>query len=333
MEVLLYSEGMKYIEQSGVGRAIQHQMKALELNNIPYTTKKNDKGYNILHINTVGPMSCHLAKKAKKQGKKVIMHAHSTEEDFKDSFFFANSLAPLFKRWLIHAYGLADELITPTPYSKKLIDSYNIGLKCTSVSNGIDLTNFQFNKQRGFDFRAKYHFKQSDKLVLSVGLQIKRKGILDFISIAKAMPDVKFIWCGFTSSFLLTREVLSALKHPPENVYFLGFVTDMIGAYSACDLFFMPTYEETEGIAILEALAMKKPVLTRRIPVYDIWLEDGFNCYKGAGNEEFEQKITGILNNKLFDTTEHGYDVVEERTLYKVGQQLKSIYNDLLAID
>ena len=33
---------MDTIEQSGVGRAIKHQMKALELNGIEYTTNPED---------------------------------------------------------------------------------------------------------------------------------------------------------------------------------------------------------------------------------------------------------------------------------------------------
>jgi len=34
MKVLLYSEGMKYIGKSGLGRAIEHQKKALTLEGI-----------------------------------------------------------------------------------------------------------------------------------------------------------------------------------------------------------------------------------------------------------------------------------------------------------
>ena len=36
MKVLLYTEGLKVIGVSGLGKAIKHQMKALELENIHY---------------------------------------------------------------------------------------------------------------------------------------------------------------------------------------------------------------------------------------------------------------------------------------------------------
>ena len=82
MKVLLYAEGLKVIGVSGLGKAIQHQMKALELENIPYTTDINDN-YDIAHINTYFFKSYFLARKLKKKGIKIVYHAHSTEDDLK----------------------------------------------------------------------------------------------------------------------------------------------------------------------------------------------------------------------------------------------------------
>ena len=61
---------MKQIEKSGVGRAIKHQMKALELNNVEYTLDPKDD-YDIIHINTIFPESYLMGKIAKSKGKKV----------------------------------------------------------------------------------------------------------------------------------------------------------------------------------------------------------------------------------------------------------------------
>lgn len=329
MKVLLYSEGMKLIAQSGVGRAIKHQMKALELNNTEYTNNKKELDYDLVHINTVGPLSVLLAKKAKRRGKKVILHAHSTEEDFKNSFFFSNWIAPLFKKWLIYVYKLGDELITPTPYSKKLLEAYSMERPIHAVSNGIDLDAFQKDDILGHRFREEYGFSQEDSIIIAVGLQIKRKGILDFIELANQRPDYHFVWCGYTAPALLSKEITSAMKKAPNNVHFLGYVTNMKGAYSSANIFFMPTYEETEGIVVLEALAAKINVVIRNIPVYDDWLEDKINCYKGSNNIEFLEIFDGLLSNTLPSTTDNGYKVVEERTLQKVGAKLVSIYTKL----
>lgn len=69
MKVLLYTENERMVGKSGLGKAIKHQMKALDDEKIEYTKNPKDD-YDILHINTYFPKSYLLAKKAKKMVKK-----------------------------------------------------------------------------------------------------------------------------------------------------------------------------------------------------------------------------------------------------------------------
>ncbi len=332
MKILLYTEGLKLLSKSGVGRAIHHQKAALQKSNISYTTDIDDN-YDLVHINTVGPYSSHLAKKARKQGKKVILHAHSTEEDFRDSFFFANSISPLFKKRLVYTYNLADHIVTPTPYSKALLESYSLKPPITDISNGIDLDRFSRDSEAGKNFRHTYGFQPDDTLILSVGLQIKRKGILDFIEIARKTPEFIFVWCGYTQPYLLTREVRTAMKNAPSNVRFLGYVTNMPGAYSGCDCFFMPTYEETEGIVVLEAMAAQCPVVLRDIPVYNGWLTDKVHCYKERTQEGFIQALYTCTAEDTHSMTHAAYDIVEARSLENIGKKLSALYKTVIRKD
>ena len=66
MKVLLYSEGMKWIAKSGLGRAIEHQKKALHSMGIDYTTDEKEV-VDLVHSNTYFLKSIRLAKKMKKQ--------------------------------------------------------------------------------------------------------------------------------------------------------------------------------------------------------------------------------------------------------------------------
>ena len=134
MKVLLYLEGKSVLEKSGIGRALHHQMHALDLAGIPYTTDILGD-YDVVHINTYGPRSLMLLHAAKRRGKKVIMHGHSTREDFENSFIGSNLLAPLFGKYLAHMYQKADYVITPSEYSKKLIQSYGVTTPIIAVSD------------------------------------------------------------------------------------------------------------------------------------------------------------------------------------------------------
>ena len=333
MKVCLYTEGIKALAKSGLGRAIRHQMRALELAGVDYTVDPKDD-YDLIHINYYGPKSRQLARKAHRQGKKVVYHAHSTEEDFRNSFILSNQIAPLFKKWLISSYSLGDHILTPTPYSKKLLEGYGIQKPITALSNGIDLAFYERSPEEdGSAFRNAFGYTKEDQVVMAVGLYIERKGILDFVELARRMPEVQFIWFGYTDPKLIPRKVQEAIKTELPNLKFPGYVEPEIlrTAYYGADLFFFPTYEETEGIVLLEALAAKQKVLIRDIPIYAGWFTDGETVYKADSVDGFETKIRGILDGTLPDLTEAGYELAKEKDLARIGQELKRIYESVLA--
>ncbi|GMA43935.1 hypothetical protein GCM10025853_13920 [Tetragenococcus halophilus subsp. halophilus DSM 20339] len=135
-------------------------------------------------------------------------------------------------------------------------------------------------------------------MIISVGLYFRRKGIIDFVEVARRFPQYKFIWFGHISLYSIPKDIRRIVQYDhPDNVIFPGYIKgDIIeGAYSNADLFFFPSYEETEGIVVLEALASLQNVLVRDIPVYDGWLKDRKNCYMGNNNTEFSQLLEGIV--------------------------------------
>lgn len=331
MKVLLYTEGIKHIGKSGLGKALKHQMKALDEVGVDYTLNTKDD-YDIVHINFYGPKSYFLAKKAKKLGKKVVYHAHSTEEDFRNSFIFSNLLAPLFKKWIIKCYSLGDHIITPTPYSKKLLKNYGIEKPITAISNGIEISFFEKSETAGESFRKMYGYKKSDIVIMGIGLYIERKGILDFIELAKRMPNYKFIWFGSSPLYASPRKVRKAIKEGAPNLKLPGYVDPSVikSALSGANLYVFPTLEETEGIPALEALATRQKLLVRDIPVFDGWLKDGVNCYKAKDIDEFEEKIKQIVTGKLPNLEEEGYKVAHRKNMKNIGNAMLKVYESVL---
>ncbi len=333
MKVLLYTEGLKVVGKSGLGKAIEHQKKALSYEGIEYTTDPNDT-YDLAHINFYGLKSHNLAKHLSKKGIPIVYHAHSTEEDFRDGFIGCKQTAPLFKKWLIECYGLGDVIITPTPYSKSLLDTYGIGKKIYAISNGIELEFFKRDEKAGERFRKTYHYSKDDKVIIGIGLYIERKGIVDFVELARRLPEYKFIWFGHSPVAAATKPVREAVSTKLPNLTFAGYVEqDMIkAAMSGCDLYLFPTLEETEGIPIIEACATGTNALIRDIPIFEGWLEDGKNVYKAKDIDEFEVKIRKILTKKLPSVAKAAYQVAEERDLHRIGKQLKQVYLEAISI-
>lgn len=334
MKIKLYFGLENMIKKSGIGRAFIHQKKALSLNNIEYVTDKETLDYDILHINTITPDSLTLIKQARTHHKKIIYHAHSTEEDFKNSFMFSNTVAGLYKKWLVFLYSSADMIITPTPYSKSLLESYNITQPIYPISNGVNLEDFHPTDLQIQKFCETYQISDSDQLVISVGWLFERKGFDTFVEVAREMPQIKFFWFGDVKLSNSTTKIKKLLKELPDNVILPGYVSgDVIkGAYGRANLFFFPSREETEGIVVLEALACRTQILLRDIPVFDPWLVDKVHCYKGKTNEEFIKLIHQIINHELPSTIDEGYKVAQERELKEIGKQLKEVYEKVLEL-
>ncbi len=327
MKVLLYSEALNLIKISGLGRAIMHQQRALQMNGIEYTTNPKDD-YDIVHINTLGLKSRHLARKARKAGKRVVYHAHSTEEDFRNSFVFSNLISGLVKKWLCGCYKSGDVIITPTEYSKRLIKGYGITTPIFPVSNGIDLAKYEPKPGDREAFRSRMGLSGDDKVVIAVGLYFERKGLLDFVQMAKDMPDVKFIWFGKTPLYSVPHKIRKAVRTKLPNLNFAGYVQpeELKQAYVGCDAYIFPTFEETEGIVLLEALAAKANVIIRDIPVFD-WLTDGRDCYKAKDKDDFERLIRSVIGNELPSLRENGREAVQEMDIQKIGKKLISVYD------
>lgn len=332
MKVLLYLEAENFLRKSGIGRAIKHQERALTIMNQEYTTNPKDD-YDLVHINTYGLKSLYLLMKSKKAGKKVLMHGHSTEEDFRDSFIGSNVISPLFKWYLCRFYKNADAIITPTEYSKTLITGYGIEHAIYVVSNGIDLPNYTPNVSKEEAFRRYFNIKPDEKVVVCAGLYFMRKGIDDFIKVAEQMPDVRFIWFGETNKWVIPHKVRKMVtKRHPSNVTFAGYIKGEVfeGAMSGSDAFFFPSREETEGIVVLEALASHQHVVLRDIPVYRGWIDD--NAAELATDVSgFVRALQSVLDGKS-QKQEEGYKVAESRSIDKVAHELVDVYKKVMEL-
>lgn len=257
-------------------------------------------------------------------------------EDFKNSFIGSNLAAPLFKKWICHCYRQGDLVITPTEYSRELLMSYDLNREVYALTNGVDTEFFHKTEQAGGRFRIFFRLPVDKKVVISAGHLIHRKGIEDFLEMARRMPDVVFLWFGGGNNALITPEIKKAVAEKPENVIFAGFLPPKIlrDAYCGADAFAFFSYEETEGIVVLEALSCEIPVVVRDIPVYEGWLTDGRQVRKATNLDSYEQAIRGILftepREEVQRRTRAGRILAEEHNMKVTGEKLYRIEQKLL---
>ena len=273
----------------GIRESVAHQRAMLDRLGIAYTTEPTLDA-DVFHANLLGPRSVWYARRAANRDVPVVANTHVTAEDFGDSFRFTNALARPLRPYLEWAYGLADALVCPSAYNRRVIESY-ADVPTTVISNGVDR-----EKLAGFEsletaYRERYDL--AEPTVFAVGHVIKRKGLETFVETARRMPETDFAWFGPLDLSLKGRETTALIETAPENCTFTGYVDDIRGAYAAGDVFYFPTHEENEGIALLEAMTAGKPVLVRDVEPFE-WLEDGEECLKAAADAGVDAFVAAL---------------------------------------
>ena len=337
LRVLLPRGLASLAKESGIGAAIRHQETAVRALGHEVVTNPL-RPFDVVHLNTPFPDTPLLAHWARLWRRPVLMWAHSTEEDFRDSFPGANRVAPLFRRWIAHLYRRGDLVVTPSEYAKSLISApaYGIRAPIRVLSNGVDTTFFRPDPSARQRLREQLGLAPDARVVVSVGMQLVRKGILDWVEVARGMPEVTFVWYGRTDPRLLTADVQRALAGAPSNALFPGYVRpeQLREAYCGADAFCFLTKEETEGIVLWEALACEVPALVRAIPIYRDGMPDGVLTHQVAGDGpgfpgRAAEKLTALLDGELADLRRAGREAAEGVDIQQIARTLGTLYEEV----
>ncbi len=336
MKICLYLEFYHFLggilfKKIGTGllSSYKNQRVILKSMGIEFTEKWDDS-CDILQINTPWLKSLYLIKKVKRMGKKVIIWSHVSAEDIRGVFRFSNILSPIAKKYLGYAYNQADIIFSPSEYTKNLLINYGIAAsKIVVMSNGVDVKKYFYDSGRRELARKQYDL--SGIVVGITGLVIPRKGIDTFLALAEKFPKNQFVWFGKIYSKLLSQGLPEKL---PANTKFTGHVDDIAAAYNTLDVFIFPSYEENEGMSILEAAAVGLPILVRDIPVYNGWLVHNENCLKAKNMEEFENYLKQLIADKeLRERLSRGAKILaQNKSIEFLAQKTSDIYKNLLGI-
>ncbi len=332
MKICLYLEAAEFVAKSGFRTAYEQHRKALEKVGVSVTDDP-DSDYDLLHLHFFGPKSLFYLKRAKRLKIPVIVHAHSMgAHDFADSFTLFNSIAPLYEKYLYYFYESSDAIFTCSQYAREQLRSQGITKPIYVVSNTVDRDRFRFSEESRQLWRTRLGLKNFT--VFCAGNVIPRKGVLDFLEVARRLPQIEFVWFGHLWPKLLTfyPEMHNAIENRPPNVIMPGFVEDTPGAFAAGDLFFFPSLRENQPMVLLEAASLGRPLIVRDIPEYRGWLTDRVNARTGSSVEEFVQIISELAHNPTeWRRLSHAAEALAHASsLPVVGQHLKDLYKQLV---
>jgi glycosyltransferase involved in cell wall biosynthesis len=316
------------------GMGTNAPMVAKELEKLGCRVVFNDPGseYDVLHIHSPLPNSFMWALRSRITDTPLVVHGRHLPELIKGGFKGGGLFYPFVRRYSTLFYNMGDVVLGATPYVARALAKDGVRGPFRTIPNGINREVFVRDAAKGMEFRRSLGVSHDKKLVVSVGLRIPRKGVDTFIEMASKLAhrkDIVFVWVG--GSEVLLEDALDGAA--PSNVMFPGHVPfeDIVGVYSAADVFVFPTRAESYGNVMLEAASCGCPLLIRDIPVYEDWVVDGMHCIKSRTDEEFAANLErlladGGLRAKMVDGA---LKLAAEHDIKITARMLKELYEEL----
>lgn len=297
--------------------------KGIEVSN----DSKHLEKYDIIHIHSIPDARLFASKII--NNPKIIVSAHVTSKEVED--FFPKQLKQIVEKFLERGYGFADKIFV---YNKELYNEFKknnlTNKKAVFLPISFELKKFKQKSNKTF-LKKKLKLKNK-KIVLCVGSIQKRKGIFDFIEIAKKLPQYNFVWVGRIPKMIYLNEInqiKKIIQNKPTNVFFTGelYNQDLINAYSSANLFWFPTKSETFGLVNIEAAANGINILIPNLKVFN-----QFKKFAIIYKNNPERKIIEILENpnKFKEKIKIGKNEVKK---YDIDQNIDKIiyeYNKVL---
>ncbi len=229
-------------------------------------------------------------------------------------------------------YRAADAIVALTRGERDLLLDLGVDERKIAITGmGPDLA----SNGDGTAFRAAHGLGQ-DPVVLFVGQKYAYKGVAALLQAAQRVwervPETRFVFIGRP-----TRETAALFNELDRRIVNLDVVDlqTKTDAFAACDVFCLPSTQESFGGVYTEAWTFGKPVIGADIPaVRDVIADavDGFICPQSAGS--LAEHLLLLLNDAVLRETLGAAGrrkVAEHYTWERIAARTESLYRRLFA--
>lgn len=203
--------------------------------------------------------------------------------------------------------------------------------------NGVD-TVTQFNpdltdKNKIAELKTRYGIKSGDFVIGYSGRLVKDKGIIELVQAfdrLKNAENCRLLLVGmFEERDALPEDIKDRILNDDRIIY-TGFVNGgMENYYSMMDLYVLPSYREGFPTGVLEAQAMRLPVITTRVTGCCDSIIDGLTgLFADNSADDIAAKIDEIRLNKRIDGRCGREWVTEKFDSRIIWQEIEKLYQD-----
>ena len=336
MKIHVVSETAYMIKGNGVHTAFVDHVELLNSKKDVETVVNNEGTGNVMHSHTYGP---YFFFKGLHYRHKRVFTAHVIPDSIKGSIPAWRLFMPFVKWYMKQVYSYSDVCIAISPRVEEAILESGAHTRIERIYNPIPVDKWQSTPEKRKQGRELLGFKEDEFVVLGVGQLQARKGVEDFMDVAAAVPDAKFVWAGGRPFGPLTEGIARIDSRITEsegcNIQFTGMLglDKMPLIYAAADLMLFTSYQENCPLAPIEGAASGLPVVFRNITEYQSLYEHPY--LKADTTVEFIQLTHKMMTDDAF--MEQG-KVISKQLITQfdknvVREKLLRIYDYLYATD
>ncbi len=228
--------------------------------------------WDVIHIHT--PFRAHQlgVRLARITGRPTVETYHTFFEEYVAHYlpWAPKSLLRLFarraSRKLCHD---VDHLVVPSQQMVAVLEGYGIRMPHTVLPTGIDLR--EFARGSGAAFRELHGIATDRPTLVTVSRLAMEKNIGFLLNVVKELvaefPTLLFILAGEGPDSVRLKKLTASLG-VQDNVYFVGNLdrrTTLLDCYRAGDIFVFASPTETQGLVLIEAMALGVPIVSTAV--------------------------------------------------------------------
>jgi 1,2-diacylglycerol 3-alpha-glucosyltransferase len=262
--------------------------------------------FDLVHIQT--PFLAHYAglRFARRHGVPVVETYHTYFEQYLHHYLplLPRSASRLIARTLSRRQcNAVDTVVAPTEQLAAVLRDYGVAAPIEVIPTGLDLKDFEGGSRERF--RSELRIDLDRPVMLTVGRVAFEKNIFFIVDVLErvrvAVPSVLLVVAGEGPATGQLKRHVSA-RGLVDHVRFVGYLdrkNALLDCYRGADVFAFASRTETQGLVLLEAMALGLPVVSTAVLGTKAVLDGaGGAVIVNENAEQFAAAVANILRDR-----------------------------------
>ena len=277
--------------------------------------------YDIIHAHLFPTLYwVGLAKLLSHSDTKIIFTEHSTTNRRRNHF--------LLKRMDRLIYNIYHKLICISPKVKQSLSNYLKRDDIVVVNNGIDLSRYRTMEK--VSAKDKFHIDEGKVIIQIAGFRISKDQATTIRAMSLLPEEYHLVLVG-DGELKPKHQTLVKELNLSHRIHFLGKRSDIPSLLYAADIVVVSSNWEGFGLAAVEGMAARKPVIASNVEGLDDVIGDAGILFEKGNEIELSSIIKRLCSDKSYYdmVTNRCYERAFEYDINKMKRELIKEYSNV----